>query len=81
MTESVYRTKRISIELEEAIENDIEGFLDLLSERAFGSPLLMDTAYKIVRLDGESLILEVTGDVSMIDEARLAQSFEESDAQ
>jgi hypothetical protein len=53
------------VELHEIINNDLEGFLDILSERAVGNGLLMDIAYRVVAVqDDGTLILEVDGDDS-----------------
>ena len=57
----------VAINLSDAIDNDLEGFLDILSENLTGSPLLMDISYKVVGCeDGDMLIIEVIGDVSNI---------------
>ena len=38
----------VKVELSDMIENDLEGFLDLISEKLTGSPLLMDIGYEPV---------------------------------
>lgn len=58
--------KTIKIHLEEVLEHNIESFLDLLSERATGSLLLMDIRFKVVGHDGNVLFIEVNGDPSEI---------------
>ena len=49
------------------IATDLEGFIDLISEKA-GKPLLMDVNYDIVSAKGNTLTIEVTGDASMDEE-------------
>jgi len=68
-------TRRISVALSEIIHHDHEGFLDLLSELAVGNTMLMDITWKLVTIDSmndNSLILEVTGDIT---EAEKLDSF------
>lgn len=58
----------VSIHLSSVINNDIEGFLDLLSEEATGSPVLMDISYDLRYCNpGGKLIFCVTGCVAEID--------------
>lgn len=67
MNEDCFIKGNIAINLSDAIDNDFEGFLDVLSESLTGSPLLMDISYKVVGFeDGDILIIEVIGDVSNI---------------
>lgn len=56
----------VKVELSDMIENDLEGFLDLISEKLTGSPLLMDIGYEPVSVSEEELYLLVSGDVSEI---------------
>lgn len=56
----------VTVDLSDFIDNDLEGILDLLSERLTGGSSLMDIAYKVVGHDGDALHIEVSGDVSMI---------------
>lgn len=56
----------VKVELSDMIENDLEGFLDLISEKLTGSPLLMDIGYEPVSVFEEELYLLVSGDVSGI---------------
>lgn len=56
----------VKVELSDMIENDLEGFLDLISEKLTGSPLLMDIGYEPVSVFEEELYLLVSGDVSEI---------------
>lgn len=58
----------VNIDLDDIISVDLEGFLDILSKRLTGSPLLMDISYEVVGNDGNTLKIKVTGDNSMIDE-------------
>lgn len=56
----------IRIELSDAIENGLEGFLDFISEELTGSPLLMDVDYEVIVADKDWIYLKVTGDASTI---------------
>lgn len=56
----------VKVELSDMIENDLDGFLDLISEKLTGSPLLMDIGYEPVSVFEEELYLLVSGDVSGI---------------
>lgn len=56
----------VKVELSDMIENDLDGFLDLISEKLTGSPLLMDIGYEPVSVSEEGLYLLVSGDVSEI---------------
>lgn len=56
----------VKVALSDMIENDLEGFLDLISEKLTGSPLLMDIGYEPVSVFEEELYLLVSGDVSGI---------------
>ena len=58
--------KTVEVDLHEIIDNDLEGLLDILSERATGSPLLMDISYRIVGHENDTLKIEVDGDISAI---------------
>ena len=58
---------QIVIGLEDAVDNDLEGFLDLVSERVVGSCLLMGFSYRVTGLTPEgALILTVNGDISEV---------------
>ena len=65
--ENTYIEDNICIDLHTIIDNDLEGFLDIISEKLVGSPLLMDVSYSVVGTteDGD-IILKVSGDVSDI---------------
>lgn len=56
----------IRIELSDAIENGLEGFLDFISKKLTGSPLLMDIDYEVIVADKDWIYLKVTGDASTI---------------
>jgi hypothetical protein len=56
----------IAVDIHEFINNDLESFLDLISERLTGSPLLSDLDYKILGNKGDDIFLKVTGDASLI---------------
>lgn len=60
----------VQLELGDIIENNLEGFLDLISTIATGSPLMQDISWRIVDTKGlNTLILEITGDVSAVVDA------------
>lgn len=56
----------ISIDIHEFINNDLEGFLDLISERLTGSILLNGSDYQMIGSKGDDVFLKVTGDASLI---------------
>lgn len=56
----------VRVDLHEIIDTDLEGFIDLCSERLVGSTLLMDVNYRIVGVEGETLLIDVSGDPSMV---------------
>ena len=66
MEENDEVTGVIRIELSDAIENGLEGFLDFISEELTGSPLLMSIDYEIIIADKDWIYLKVTGDASNI---------------
>ena len=51
----------VTVELNEIIDNDLEGFLDLILERA-GEPLGMDVSYYVKGVDGSTLTITVEYD-------------------
>lgn len=62
-----YLSGNIIVDQNEMIDNDLEGFLDLISERLTGSPLLMDIDYKPIDvLEDGRIIFRARGDVSSI---------------
>lgn len=64
--EDNYITGNILVSLSEAIDNDLEGWLDILSEGLTNNPCLMDINYELKGVKGGQMIIEVTGDVSSI---------------
>lgn len=53
--------------MSEFVNNDLEGVLDMLSEKLVGSALLMDINYTVKQaLSDNMLVVEVTGDPSMV---------------
>lgn len=56
----------VRVSLCDVIDNDLEGFLDILSEGLTGSPLLMDINYNVDHNEDDDLIIYVTGDASEI---------------
>lgn len=71
--DEMIEVSNVSIHLSSVINNDIEGFLDLLSEQATGSAELMDVTYNLLHCgeDGE-LYFSVAGCVAHIDYEVLA---------
>ena len=64
-----WQTKIIVVDLDDMIDNNLEHFLDLIAERAFGTELAMQINYKAVRVVGDASIeLEVTAEVPGEDE-------------
>lgn len=62
-----YLSGNIIVDQDELIDNDLEGFLDIIAERLTGSPLLMDIDYKPIDvLEDGRIIFLVRGDVSSI---------------
>lgn len=57
----------VKVELSDMINNNLEAFLDCLSEKLTGSPLLMEISYEPVSIcdDGEIYLL-VSGDVTEV---------------
>lgn len=62
-----YITAIVPIDLGFIIDNDLEDFLDEISEKLVDNPLFMDISYKIVGSTQENeALIQVTGDVSAI---------------
>ena len=59
-------TVNIEVGIDTLVDNDFEGFLDFLSSSVTGTELLMDIAYKPISVNGESIVLSVSGDISEI---------------
>ena len=61
--------KVVTVELSDLIDNNLEGFLDILSEKAVGHECLMDINYKIVGHESDTILkIEVTGYVDPDDD-------------
>ena len=54
----------VAVSLSDVVDLDEEGFLDLLSEKLTGGPLLMDIGWSVVGHRKNTLHLEVKGDAS-----------------
>lgn len=67
----------VEVDLDDIIELDAEGFLDLLSEGLTGSSLLSDIQYKAVGVKEGMIQIEVQGDTSMIEEEENPEEEEE----
>ncbi len=62
-----YVTSEVVLDTSALIDNDLEGFLDLLSMGVTDTELLMDINYRLERLTFEGmLVFDVTGDVSEV---------------
>jgi len=59
----------VMVSLDELISNDLEGFLDILSNRLIGNSLLQDVQYKVLSNHEDQLLIAVTG---IVDENALA---------
>lgn len=71
--ENGYIAGNVLVDTDDMIDSDLEGFLDILSERLTGSPCLMDINYRIVGIVGSEdkehaglIIMEVQGNTTMI---------------
>lgn len=68
MDENGMITGIVRMELSDLIDNDFEGFLDILSEKLIDGLSLMGIAYKIVGFEGDNVLhLKVTGQVELDD--------------
>jgi len=57
----------VAVALCDIIDNNLAGFLDILSEKLVGSPLLMDVNYDVVGTVADyGILIRVVGDVSSI---------------
>ena len=62
-----YLSGEVAVELNEIIDTDLEGFLDLISEKLVGSSLLTDISYEVSGVGGSyEVVIKVTGDPSLI---------------
>ncbi len=57
----------VAIELSEIIDRDLEGLLDLMSDRAIGSECLSDINYELKAHDGMTLMFDVTGCIDLVE--------------
>ena len=64
--ENLMVTGVVPVKLSKIINSDQDEFLDYLGERLAGSCLLMDIQYEAVGAEGNTVYLEVTGEVSSI---------------
>lgn len=60
--------RTVAVPLDEIISRDREGFLDLLSDLATSTDLLMDIHYRVTgfSVDGQEIFMEITGDDSQV---------------
>lgn len=58
-----WRRQTVTVDLSDVIDLDLEGFLDLISERAYGTPLAQDIEYEIVGHGLHSVQLEVVANI------------------
>lgn len=55
----------VEVGLDELVDNDLEGVLDIISDKVLGSCLLMDFSYEVVgAASPQSLFMKVAGDPS-----------------
>lgn len=65
--EDNYIEVMITIHISDVIDNDLEGFLDILSKRVTNSPCLTDINYTVTDIhQKDTLVVKVTGDISDI---------------
>jgi hypothetical protein len=66
--EGCYITGVVAVDLDELVDNDLEGLLDILGERLVEHGLLLsDISYRVAGVqDAETLLVEVKGDIGMI---------------
>lgn len=58
----------VPVPLSSAIDNDLEGWLDIISEKLTGSSLLTNSTYTVVGFEAENVLLvEVSGSTEMLD--------------
>lgn len=67
MDEDNYIEGIVAVDLSEIIDNDYDGFIDLISEKLVGDVFLMDVEYSAVGCDGnDTIFIKVSGDASNI---------------
>lgn len=64
--DSTYVEVVVEVSLSQLIDNDLDGFLDLMGEKSVGSVLLQDIQYKLVAGHEDVAYIQVIGDVSGI---------------
>lgn len=66
--ENGYITGVVRVAFSEVVENNIEGFLDILSERLLETDLLSELSYHVVGVEhGATLLVEVYGHVEELE--------------
>lgn len=66
MDENNFVKGNVPFTMNELIDADYEGFLDLAAERLVNSVMLMEIDTKVVGTVGETIIVEVSGDASEV---------------
>ncbi len=56
----------VAVSLSELIDNNIESFLDLISERLTGEDTLMEISYRVMGTNGDNILIGVVGDPAFI---------------
>ncbi len=60
-----YISGEVAVRLNDIIHTDLEGFLDLISEKLVGSSLLADISYEVSGVsESGDIVVKVTGDPS-----------------
>lgn len=55
----------VEVGLDELIDNDLEGILDIISDKVLGTSILMDFSYEVSGVAGsQGIYMKVTGDPS-----------------
>lgn len=62
--DSTYITGVVGMDLDSIINHNLETFLNDLAKKLIGSVLITDMTYKVVGSSGETIFIEVTGDVT-----------------
>lgn len=60
-----YISGDVLVDLSDIIDNDLEGFLDIISEKLVGNDLLMDITYEVAGGSKDGVVINVTGDPSI----------------
>ena len=66
MDEDGWIEHTVVVDLSSIISRDLEGFLDLLSEKLVGNDLLKDINYDVVGHRGDELFIRVSGDARAV---------------